>query len=56
MGGELDVPEVVGVVDVLDVRFDSLDLEEDVHDGCSLVSPPFVPGLCSVSVKSKIVV
>ena len=52
--GELDVAYVVGIVDVLDLRFDWLVLVDD-DDACSLVSPAFVAGLCSVSVKLKII-
>ena len=49
--GELDVPDVVGVVDALGLRLAWLILEDNGDIVCSLVSPVSALGLCIVSVK-----
>ena len=49
--GELDVPDVVGVVDALGLRLAWLILEDNGDIVCSLISPVSALGLCVVSVK-----
>ena len=49
--GELDVPDVVGIVDAFGLRLAWLILEDNGDVVCSLVSPVSALGLCIVSAK-----